>query len=47
MVSFRGQIRRDLLEHFHVRAGYAKPAEPFEEAIVEQAFQSDLSVAAE
>jgi len=41
------RVRDGVLEHFNVRAGYAKPAEAFDESVLERALQEVLTAAAE
>jgi predicted TIM-barrel fold metal-dependent hydrolase len=47
VLSYDGEISGGYLDHFNVRAGYAKPAETFDEGALEQVFQEDIRVAAE
>ncbi|HEY2659699.1 MAG TPA: amidohydrolase family protein [Caulobacteraceae bacterium] len=46
VLSFTGQIDRGVLDHFDVRAGFARPPEMIDELALERAFQDDLRVAA-
>jgi predicted TIM-barrel fold metal-dependent hydrolase len=47
VLSFDGRIESRILDHFDVRAGYAKPVEAVDETALERAFQNDVRVAAE
>jgi predicted TIM-barrel fold metal-dependent hydrolase len=46
LLSFEGRIDDRVLEHFDVRAGYARPSEGLNEPAMEQAFQEDVRLAA-
>jgi predicted TIM-barrel fold metal-dependent hydrolase len=47
VLSFKGEIASGILEHFDVRAGFARPTEAVDETALELAFQDDLRMAAE
>jgi predicted TIM-barrel fold metal-dependent hydrolase len=45
VLSFKGEVERGILDHFDVRAGFAKPAETVDEQALETAFAADLRAA--